>query len=89
MLLGQHFLVHQWADGCAVFDRRTGSTHALDPQAGAGFVAAQAGDDPYRSIEASFRSLHPEASQDDLAALADACFERLKKSGLLEAERSN
>lgn len=28
--MGERFIFHVWDDGCAVFDRKTGDSHALD-----------------------------------------------------------
>lgn len=89
MLSGQRFLIHQWSDGCAVFDQFTGNTHSLDFSACAGFIAAQRNDNPYRAIEDSIRALHPDKSTAEVMALANSCFERLEQSGLTEAENKN
>jgi hypothetical protein len=86
---GQRFLVHQWPDGYAVFDQSTGDTHALDLSAGAGFFAAQAGNDPYESIEKCIRSLYPDEMADAVIALANSCFERLERCGLFEPQKSH
>lgn len=86
---GQRFLIHQWSDGCAVFDQFTGNTHSLDSSACAGFIAAQRNDNPYQAIEDSIRTLHPEKSTAEVTALAKNCLARLEQSGLTEAENKN
>jgi PqqD family protein of HPr-rel-A system len=40
--LTQRYLWHRWAEGSVVFDRETGSTHALSPVTSAVFLALQA-----------------------------------------------
>ena len=86
---GQRFLVHQWSDGCAVFDQFTGNTHSLDYSACAGFIAAQSNDSPCQAIETSIRLAHPEKSAAEVSALVKSCFKRLELSGLTVAEKMN
>jgi hypothetical protein len=89
MHLGQRFLVHQWSDGCAVFDQFTGNTHSLDALACAGFVAAQRNESPYQALADSIRALHPDKSAAEVTVLVNSCFERLEQSGLIEVENKN
>lgn len=89
MQLGQRFLIHQWPDGYAIFDQSTGDTHALDLPSGAGFFAAQAGNDPYKAITQCIQSLYPDEMADSVIALVNGCFERLERCGLLEPERNH
>ncbi len=39
----ERFLFRVWSDGCVVFDRQSGDTHALDPIAGRMFLAGFVG----------------------------------------------
>ena len=47
------FLLREWADGCVVFDRRFGNTHALDSDTAEVFTALLAApdDDPQRVVD--------------------------------------
>lgn len=89
MHLGQRFLLHQWSDGCAVFDLHTGNTHSLDLPACSGFIAAQRSSSAYEAILESTHSLHPDKTADEVAVLTQSCFERLEMCGLIDPENKN
>ena len=89
MQLGQRFLVHQWPDGCAVFDQATGNTHSLDPAAFAGFRAACCHEDVGQAIMMAMRAMHPESAGDELANLVQDCRQRLESCGLTESGITN
>ncbi len=79
----QRFLVRKWADGCVIFDRQSGNTHALDLITFAAFDALQLGDNIHAAVNAA-RHLHaPLSSADDLDSIARECCERLEKCGLI------
>jgi len=89
MLTGQRFLVHQWPDGCAVFDQSTGNTHALDHLSYLAFVAAERLGDDSEAISLVLKDMCPDKGQDELLGLAQACLERLKACGLIEPGNKN
>ena len=89
MRFGERFLVHQWTDGCAVFDRQTGDTHALDSLACTAFATAQDGASLRESVQQLAPSFYPDKAADELALLVCECCERLEKCGLMESEKSN
>ncbi|MCB2005024.1 MAG: HPr-rel-A system PqqD family peptide chaperone [Rhodoferax sp.] len=81
----QRFLVRQWADGCVIFDRQSGNTHALDPMTFAVLEAIQASDNDPASVNAACHSYFPQSSADELDSIARECCERLEKCGLIPA----
>ncbi|MCL2876586.1 MAG: hypothetical protein FWF12_09940 [Betaproteobacteria bacterium] len=83
MSAGEQFLIHRWADGCAVFDQASGNTHALDLASWAGFCAVQRGEPVETAIESALRAQWPEKDGGEIAALAQGCHERLAACGLI------
>lgn len=51
------FLVWQWVDGCVVFDRESGNTHAFGPQMAGAFLAAHRSAQSPAQIEQAFNAL--------------------------------
>lgn len=80
------FLVRQWADGCVIFDRLSGNTHALDLLTFDVLEALQDGDNGRASVNAACHSHFPQSSADELDCIARECCERLEKCGLIAAQ---
>ncbi len=78
------FLVHQWLDGCAVFDQATGGTHALDLSTFAVFDIAEDGIVDAEKLSVLLKFLHPEKTEEELLQLANGCLNRLLISGLIK-----
>lgn len=89
MQVGKRFLIHQWSDGCAVFDQASGNTHSLDVASCAGFFAAQSNESASLAIEASICDQWPDMNATEVARQVKACLERLQACGLLEAGTLN
>lgn len=66
---GERFLLRDWDDGCVVFDRRFGNTHALDSATAEVFMAllAATDDDLQRVVERLSFSAPGEAPKDRAA----------------------
>ncbi|MDR2837215.1 MAG: hypothetical protein LBV49_01390 [Azonexus sp.] len=79
------FLIHRWADGCAVFDQASGDTHALDSASFAGFAADLNGQSAVVAIDAALRAEWPEKADAEIALLAQGCWQRLEACGLIQA----
>lgn len=80
------FLVKQWLDGSAIFDRQLGDTHALDPTASAVFLALEKGAGERSALIATLSPFYPEATQQDLASRLDSLLEQLTTLGLVKAD---
>lgn len=80
------FLVRRWPDGCVVFDRQSGSTHALDLLTFAAFEATQDSDNGRAAVAAVCQSHFPLGSADEMVSIARECCERLEKCGLIATQ---
>lgn len=89
MQVGERFLIHQWSDGCAVFDQTSGNTHSLDVASCAGFFAALNDESASLAIEKAICLQWPDMSAAEVAGQVGACLERLQSCGLLEAGMPN
>ncbi|MCL2635921.1 MAG: HPr-rel-A system PqqD family peptide chaperone [Betaproteobacteria bacterium] len=89
MRADERFLIHRWADGCAVFDQASGNTYALDSVSCAGFDAAQNNESANAAIEGAIRRQWPEKEGEAVAALVQGCLERLEACGLLQPGMAN
>ena len=78
------WLLREWDDGCVVFDRLTGDTHALDPLSAELLrLDEPLRCDPVSAARALARKLGPDA---DLAMLQDAsraAIEQLRRIELI------
>lgn len=89
MQVGDRFLIHQWSDGCAIFDQASGNTHSLDVASCAGFFAAQRNESASQAIEQSIRVQWPDMSVPEVTRQVRASLERLQACGLFEAGMPN
>jgi PqqD family protein of HPr-rel-A system len=89
MRVSERFLIHRWADGCAVFDQASGNTYALDVASCAGFDAIRNNESARAAIESAIRRQWPEKEGEAVAALAQSCLERLEACGLIQAGTAN
>jgi len=85
----ERFLIHRWADGCAVFDQACGNTHALDIASCAGFLAARRNEPARPAIEQSLRAQWPDKGREEIDALAQDCLQRLDACGLMPTGKAN
>jgi len=83
--LQNRYLVHEWRDGCVVFDRATGDTHALDVIAGEVFRASLEGQAALDLVENIVRSTFPDIATPELDARLRAARERLAQAGLFDS----
>jgi PqqD family protein of HPr-rel-A system len=81
---GGRFLVRQWLDGCAIFDRRSGDTHALDPLTAAMFMCWGEEIQERSSLVVKMSSLRPDIALNEIESQFDAIVERLEKLDLLK-----
>lgn len=86
MVKADRFLVKQWLDGSAVFDRQFGDTHALDAAAAAIFLSLKKGEREQAALIATLSPFYPEATQQDMTSRLDSLLEQLTKLGLVEAD---
>lgn len=89
MRVNERFLIHRWADGCAVFDQDSGNTYALDVASCAGFDAIRSNKSASAAIEGAIRRQWPEKEGEAVAALVLGCLERLEACGLIRAGTVN
>jgi PqqD family protein of HPr-rel-A system len=80
------FLVRQWQDGCVVFDRNTGNTHALDLLTFAMLEAVDRHDKDKDAMITACHSYFPLSSANELESMVQACYERLEKCGLITTQ---
>lgn len=79
------FTLRRWADGLAVFDRRTGATHCMNPASGA--VFERLASDPTTADDVLLRGIADNMPQASEAAHRDAlaeALERLRAARLIE-----
>lgn len=81
----ERFLVTQWPDGCVVFDRQCGNTHALDPAAATSFLFMAHGGHDKASLMAKVATVCPDTSAQDVADRVEGALQHLKKLGLVKA----
>ncbi|HEX6734053.1 MAG TPA: hypothetical protein VF096_04505 [Azonexus sp.] len=89
MQLGERFLIHQWTDGCAVFDQASGNTHTLDAATCAGFLAARNNESINAAIEGVLRAQWPDKEHGEIIGLVHVCVERLGACGLMPIGKMN
>ncbi|MDR1996698.1 hypothetical protein [Azonexus sp.] len=89
MRVSERFLIHRWADGCAVFDQDSGNTYALDVASCAGFDAVRNSESASAAIEGVIRRQWPEKEGEAVVALVQSCLERLEACGLILAGTAN
>jgi len=89
MRVSERFLIHQWADGCAVFDQASGNTYALDVASCAGFHAVRNNESVSAAIEGAIRRQWPEKEGEAVAAMIQSCLDRLEACGLMQAGTEN
>ncbi len=89
MPVSERFLIHQWVDGCAVFDQASGNTYALDAASSAGFHAILNHESASAAIEDVIRRQWPEEEGEALAERVRSSLERLEACGLIQAGRAN
>jgi len=80
------FLVKQWLDGCVVYDREFGNTHALDPAASAVFLALKNGDRDRSTLIEIISSFYPGSSDQEIASRVVELIEHLEGLGLAKAD---
>lgn len=80
------FLIRQWLDGCVVFDRQVGDTHALDPTSAAIFLGIENGNVTMSGLAEKISSFHPDATSQDLRAKVYGVLAHLEKLGLVRAD---
>ena len=79
------FLVTQWVDGCVVFDRQFGDTHALDPAVAAIFLCIENGERDRSALIAKNASFYPEISNQFIESQLDGTLVHLEALGLVKA----
>ena len=78
---GKRWLSHEWDDGCVLFDRSSGDTHALDPLCAEVLDLIEAGcADPLLISEKLAAELGVEAPR--LLSGVEAACTQLRKRGL-------
>jgi len=86
MEIDDRFLVTQWSDGCVVFDRQFGETHALDPAAAATFLFMTHGSSDRSLLIAKVATDCPEIPAQDIAGRVQGVLQQLAKLGLVKAD---
>lgn len=86
MEIDDRFLVTHWRDGCAVFDRQFGDTHALDPAAAATFLFMAHGGHDRSSLMAKVATVCPEIPGQDMADRVEGVRQHLERLGLVKAD---
>jgi PqqD family protein of HPr-rel-A system len=81
----QRFLFRRWLDGCVVFDRQLGDTHALDPTAAALFFSLQDGNAGSSSLTEVIAPQYPDSTIEELALRVDSTVAHLRSLGLVDA----
>lgn len=79
------FLVTQWVDGCVVFDRQFGDTHALDPAVAAIFFCVEDGEWDRAALISKYASFYPEMSNQFIESQFDGALVHLETLGLVKA----
>lgn len=86
MILERQLLVHYWPDGCAVFDRQTGDTHAMDNIACSAVEALQNGNDARQAVRLAAYAAQPDKTAYELDQVIANCFQQLERCGLITPE---
>lgn len=89
MTSNQHLLVHYWSDGCAVFDRKTGNTHAMNTLACSAIEVAQNGGDARQAVRLAAYAGQPDATASELEQIISNCVQQLERCGLITPETIN
>ena len=89
MISEHHLLVHYWPDGCAVFDCKTGDTHAMDNIACSAIKVAQNGGDARQAVRLAAYAAQPDKTTLELDEIISNCCLQLERCGLLATEINN
>lgn len=80
------FLVKQWLDGGAVFDKQFGDTHALDPAAFEVFLALDQGESKRSTLLEKFSPFYPDLTVEELADQFEEVLSRLQRLRLTKVD---
>lgn len=84
MIDGNRYLVRSWTDGCIVFDRKFGDTHALDPTVAAIFSAVESGNTCFSGLKEAIKLQGPNTALNELENRVRSALDHLKRLGLVD-----